>query len=119
MSTEFVSTTTNELAFVRWCHTSPDGHRTSFEFGTISNFEACCDEAIIAEGYNRLAEALMLPTVPAFEPLGGSLDSDPEFTKAGIEAMVASGRATFGEFPITVAVGSGDMFRFTFENEEM
>lgn len=100
MSTEFVATYTQELAFVRYCRTSPDGHRTSFEFGTISNFEACCQATDHGE---------------FFTPVGTPLPCDPTFTRAGLESMVASGRATFGEFPVTVAVGSGEMFRFTQE----
>lgn len=76
MSTEFVSTTTDEMAFVRFCRTSPDGFRTSFEFGTVSNFEACCQAADHGE---------------TFTPMGQTLPCDPTFTRAGLEAMVATG----------------------------
>lgn len=101
MSTEFVTDTTEEVAFVRFCRTAPTGERTSFEFGTVSNFEACCTAADNGE---------------TFHPEGSPMDTDPEFTRAGFEAMVVSGRATFGEFPVTVEVGSGAMFRFGVES---
>jgi hypothetical protein len=100
MSTEFVSTTTEEVGFVRFCRTSPCGARTSFEFGTVSNFEAV---VAAMRGGDR------------FVPWGsGPLEGDP-VTAEDVEAMVASGRATFGEFPVTVEVGSGEMFRFSVE----
>lgn len=100
MSTEFRTVTTDQLAFVRFGKTAPDGERTSFEFGSVSNFEACCTAADRGE---------------TFVGDQGPLDSDPEFTRAGFEAMVASGRATFGVFPATVALGSGDAVTFTQE----
>jgi hypothetical protein len=100
MSTEFRTRSTDELAFVRFCKTAPDGETTSFEFGTVSNFEAVCQAADAGD---------------TFDGDQGPLDSDPEFTRASFEAMVASGRATFGVFCATVALGSGDFFQFTVE----
>lgn len=100
MSTEFVSRSTGEVGFVRFGRTAPTGERTSFEFGTMTNFEFVVG---------------MLRAGDRFDPLGGSpMESDPE-TVEDVERMVASGRATFGEFPVTVEVGSGDMFRFGVE----
>lgn len=96
MSTEFRTTTTEEVAFVRFGRTAPSGESTSFEFGSVSNFEACCAAADAGE---------------TFFGDQGPLDSDPEFTRAGFEAMAASGRATFGEFPFTLELGSGDAVR--------
>lgn len=100
MSTEFVLTDDPEfVGFVRWAG-APTG-QPRFEFGTVTNFETVV--RMIRNGFE-------------FEPLGGGrLASDPEMTPEGIEWLVAEGRATFGEFPITVAVGSGDMFRFGVE----
>jgi hypothetical protein len=99
MSTEFLSTTTGELGFVRFGR-SAAGFRTSFEFGTVTNFEQVL--AAVRSG-------------DRFEPLGDiTLDSDPE-TAEDLEALVANGRGTFGVFPIVVALGSGEMFRFTVE----
>lgn len=100
MSTEFVSTTTEEVGFVRFCRTSPCGAGTSFEFGTMTNFE-------------HVVRALR--SGDAFVPVGGSdMPGDP-VTADDVERMVATGRATFGEFPVTVEVGSGEMFRFGVE----
>lgn len=101
MSTEFTSRSTGETAFVRFCRTAPTGERTSFEFGTVTNWEAVVAAVEAGEVF-----------VP--EPGQGSMDSDP-VTAEDFEAMVASGRATFGVFPVTVAVGSGEVFRFTVE----
>lgn len=102
MSTEFMSATTDEVAFVRWGRTAPTGERTSFEFGTMTNFEGCCAAADNGETFICTQSAL---------------EGDPaEWTRETFEAMAASGRATFGDFPIVVAVGSGEMWRFTVES---
>lgn len=100
MSTEFVSTTTEEVGFVRFGRTSPCGASTSFEFGTMTNFE---NVVRAMRGGER------------FVPLGTDMVGDP-VTAEDVERMVATGRVTFGEFPVTVEVGSGDMFRFTVED---
>lgn len=99
MSTEFTARSTGEMAFVRFCRTAPSGERTSFEFGTVTNWEAVVQAARAGETF-----------VP--EAGQGSMDTDP-VTAEDFEAMAASGRATFGEFPVTV--GSGEMFRFGVE----
>lgn len=100
MSTEFRSRLSGEFAFLRFCRKAPSGEPTSFEFGTVTNFE------------NVVAG---LRAGETFESLGNALDSDPEMTAEAFEAMAASGRATFGEMSVTVEVGSGEMARFTLE----
>lgn len=100
MSTEFRTTTTDEMAFVRFCRASDSGHRTSFEFGTMTNFEnvlTACDRG---------------ETFRGDQP---GLDSDPEFDRAGFEQAMVDGRVTFGEFGVTVELGSGDAARFSLE----
>jgi len=101
MSTEFRTTTTDEMAFVRFCRSNESGTaRTSFEFGTVTNFERVCAGCDAGE---------------TFFGDQGPLDSDPEFTRAGFEAALVDDRVTFGTFPFTVEVGSGDAFRMTEE----
>lgn len=100
MSTEFRTSTTDELAFVRFFGGTDRG--ACFEFGSVSNWERVREAAANGETF-----------VPEFGQ--GSLDSDPEFTPEGFDEVVRSGRATFGEFPVTVALGSGDAFNFTTE----
>lgn len=96
MSTEFLSQTTGELGFVRYA----GGSQTRFEFGTMTNWET-------VTSWVRSGDR--------FEALGGcSLDGDP-VTAADLEALVVSGRASFGQFPMTVEVGSGEMARFSLE----
>lgn len=102
MSTEFTASSTGEMAFVRYCRTAPCGARTSFEFGTVTNWEAVVAAARAGETFH--------PETGDW----GSMDTDP-VTAEDFEAMAASGRATFGVFPVTVAVGSGEMFRFAVE----
>lgn len=100
MSTEFVSQMTGEMGFVRWSRHNEDGSRTAFEFGTVTNFE-------------RVTSMMRMGDV--FVPQGASsLEGDPTSVE-DVERMVATGRATFGEFCVTVEVGSGDMMRFTQE----
>lgn len=99
MSTEFVSTLTGDVGFVRFGRTAPDGSRTSFEFGTVSNWELV--RSWVAAG-------------DTFEPLGSTEELDFSSVDT-LDELVASGRATFGEFPVTVEVGSGDAFRFGVE----
>lgn len=101
MSTEFTSRTTGETAFVRFCRTSPCGARTSFEFGTVTNWEGVVAAVEAGEVFDP-------------EPGQGSMATDP-VTADDFRDMVASGRATFGVFGMTVEVGSGEMFRFTVE----
>lgn len=100
MSSEFRNSHTGEFAFLRWGKTAPGGEPTSFEFGTITNFENVL--AAIERG-------------ETFETLGNGLESDPELTVESFKEMAASGRATFGEMPVTVEVGSGELYRFTVE----
>ncbi|MFD9964898.1 hypothetical protein [Amycolatopsis sp. NPDC058986] len=95
MSTEFRSAATGELMFVRWSGRSAD-ITTAIEFGTITNFE-----------YAAAARA-----GDTFLPIGMPLDDDPA-SAADLVDLVTNGRATFGQFPVTVEVGSGEMWRFT------
>lgn len=97
MSTEFVSRATGDLGFVRWAGKS--GCR--YEFGTVSNWENVVS---------------WVRSGDCFRPVGGVwLDGDPESVD-DFELLVASGRASFGSFPVTVELGSGEMARFTLEN---
>lgn len=99
MSTEFSSTATDELAFVRFAG-SADGVRcTCFEFGTFSQFE-------------RVTAAMRAGET--FVPLTDDLADDPT-SADDLDALVVAGRVTFGRFPFTVEVGSGELFRFTVE----
>ena len=102
MATEFTLTTAgtfdeDNLAFVRFFGGTARG--VTFEFGTLSNFERVCAAL-------RAGETLVL--------LGGALAGDPA-TADDLEALVVAGRVTFGEFPVTVSVGSGNLFTFTEE----
>ena len=102
MSTEFTSNTTNELAFVRW--SGRRGCGVCYEFGTMTNFETVSRALRAGE---------------RFEPVGGyAMDSDPT-TAEQLDALAVAGRVTFGDFPVTVEVGSGEMFRFTVENTDL
>lgn len=99
MSTEFVSRVTRNLGFVRWGAGPTVGCR--YEFGTITNWEN-------VTSWVRAGDQ--------FYPLGpSSMDSDP-VTAEDFEQLVVTGRASFGEYPVTVAVGSGDIAKF--ETEE-
>lgn len=96
MSTEFLSRTTGEMGFVRWA----GGMGGRFEFGTVTNWET-----VVA--WVRAGDR--------FDPLGGwTLEGDP-VTAEDFEELVVSGRASFGEFSVTVEVGSGEMARFTMD----
>lgn len=95
MSTDFVSRTTSELAFVRWA----GGPGCRYEFGTISNFE-CVARAM------RGGET--------FTPTGLPMPGDPTDI-ASLEALVVDGRATFGQYPVVVSLGTGEWMRFTEE----
>lgn len=98
MSTEFLSSTTGDLGFVRWFAGRDRG--ACFEFGTVTNWET-----VVA--WVRAGDR--------FDPLGGfTMDGDP-VTAEDFEELVVSGRATFGEFSVTVEVGSGEMARFTLD----
>ncbi len=99
MSTEFVSETTNEVAFLRFFG-GPD-RGACFDFGSMTNFE-------------RVLTAL--DSGERFRPVGGSLDTDPSQTRQGFEQLVRDGRATFGEMSFTLELGSGDFVRL-FEEE--
>lgn len=103
MSTEFHSED-DQFAFLRWgCRTDHHvgGERTAFEFGTITNFEKVL---------------MALEQGQTFKPYDGSpLASDPPMTVNAFLDMARTGRATFGEMSITVAVGSGELWRFTVE----
>lgn len=98
MATDFTTTSTDEVAFVRFFG-GPD-RGACFEFGTVTNFEAVCRAADQGE---------------QFVPCGAPMDTDPEFTRAGLERAVVEGRVTFGEFPVTVEAFSDAAFRFTTE----
>jgi len=101
MSTEFVSQTAASLddwdatEFVAWGRKGG----VAFEFGTMTNFERV----------RRLAEL-----GETFVGLGSTLV--PFTTAAELDQLVADGRVTFGDFPVTVAVGSGTLWRFTVED---
>jgi hypothetical protein len=105
MSTEFRTATTDELAFVRFCGRRAgqeiDGFRTCFEFGTQTNFRNVVRAVQQGE---------------TFIPDQSSLAGDP-VTVEDFLCMFSNGRATFGQFPVTVEVGSGEMFRFTVEDD--
>lgn len=98
MSTEFCSTTTEEVLFVRW-YAGPD-RGACFEFGTVSNFESVCEAVDGGETF--------------FEAVPSTLEG-PESTRECLEELCAAGRVTFGEFPITVAMFSEEYFRFGLE----
>lgn len=96
MSTEFYTELDEGTQFVRYA----GRNGVSYEFGTVSNYE-------------RVRSFLEAGQV--FEPLGASdMQTDPQ-TPADLDQLVAEERATFGEYPVTVAVGSGEMFRFGVE----
>lgn len=105
MSTEFVSRTSRsfgdaaslELGFVRFS----GGRRRGvlFEFGTVTNFERVL--RLMRRGEK-------------FVPVGTDMDVDPD-SADDLERLMADGRVTFGAFPVTVAVGSGELFNFTVE----
>lgn len=97
MSTEFQSRSTSELGFVRWA-----GGRgtTRFEFGTVTNWETVLD---------------WVRSGDQFDPLGGCVLSGDPVTAEDFEQLVVSGRASFGEFPVVVELGSGEMTRFSLE----
>jgi hypothetical protein len=97
MATDFVNRTTNELGFVRFY--GGDARGTLYEFGTVSQFE-------------RVLAALRAGEV--FDALGRRMLDDPT-TARRLSDLMADGRVTFGEFPVTVEVGSGDLFNFTTE----
>ncbi len=97
MSTEFRSQTTDELAFVRWAGKVDGRLCPRFEFGTVTNWEQCRHAADEGEIFFALGE----------DPSG----FEPEW----FDEVVVDGRASFSEFPITVEVGSGELFRFGVE----
>jgi hypothetical protein len=50
-----------------------------------------------------------------FVPFDGpGMDGDP-VDRASLEALMVAGRVSFGRMPVTVAIGSGEMFRFGVE----
>lgn len=104
MATEFVSTLTGECGFVRFCRSSrinPE-QRTSFEFGTVTNWEAVRAEFQMGG---------------SFEPFGGgSLEGDPT-TLEELEQLLLDDRVTFGVMAVTVELGSGQATRFTQEGD--
>ncbi|WP_378736026.1 hypothetical protein [Nocardia brasiliensis] len=95
MSTEFSFNNNGGLAFVRWGR----GNDLGYEFGTISNFEY-----VLAE----------LESGAELESEQDLLESDPT-TAAKLKEAVVDGRVTFGEFPVTLLLRSGDLYRFTVE----
>jgi hypothetical protein len=103
MATAFVSRTAasldewDETEFVRFS----GGRRRGvlFEFGTVSNFERVL--RLMRRGER-------------FVSLGMSMDVDPK-SADDLERLMVDGRVTFGDFPVTVEVGSGEMFRFSVE----
>lgn len=100
MATEFVSTMTERVGFVRFAGRTPEGKGPCFEFGTVSNFHD-----VVAE----------MEMGARFEPFGGTeMDGDVVDAFTARQAMV-DGRATFGRFAFTVEVGSGDATRFAEE----
>jgi hypothetical protein len=92
MSTEFRTTSTDEMAFARWFAGSDRG--AAFEFGSMTNFERCCSAADAGDTFT------------------GDDGSRQAFTRQDFEAMAADGRATFGEFCCTFEMGSGDFMTF-------
>jgi len=73
---------------------------TRFEFGTMTNWEAV--RAAAASG-------------DTFEHWSGECEGDPDGTAEWFDTIVRNGRASFGDFGITVEVGSGELWRFTVE----
>ncbi len=50
-----------------------------------------------------------------FDPVDGSALTGDPVTTTDFEQLVVSERASFGEFPVTVELGSGEMAQFTLE----
>ena len=100
MSSDFLSATTQELGFVRWCGTSDDGtfRGACFEFGTVTNYENVCRAL---DGGDRFYNYYDLFEVTS---------------RAQLDALVVEGRVTFGRYCMTVEVGSGELVRFTVED---
>jgi hypothetical protein len=98
MSTEFVSASDAAMddwdatAFVRWSRRGG----TAFEFGTVTNFEQVRSLLGLGEWFVGLGD--------------GELTTVDQ-----LDSLLLEDRVTFGEFPVTVALGSGTMFRFTVE----
>ncbi|WP_306358759.1 MULTISPECIES: hypothetical protein [unclassified Nocardia] len=97
MSTEFKFELGGDLAFVRWSR--GQGKGVAYEFGTRTN---------LAYVMNRMAEGDQLVADQA------SMDTDPVNPVALLDAMAAR-LITFGEFSLTLEVGSGDLWRFSVE----
>jgi len=91
MATQFVSTLTGEVAFVRFCGPKRDDDkaRTCFEFGTFENL--CRVVAAREMGDTFVSECGRYP--------------DVEVDDADWQQMFNDDRVTFGAFPFTVAVG--------------
>jgi hypothetical protein len=99
MATDFVNAQDfDQLAFVRFWGGTARG--VLFEFGTVSQFE-------------RVTAALR--TGADVLPLGQRLDGDP-VTADDLDRLLVAGQVTFGQFPVTVEVGSGNLFNFTVED---
>ena len=106
MSTEFFCDQLDEpvfdVRFARWCTSAARGEevgrRDLLEFGTVTNFEEVCQ---------------MMDMGFTFSPVG--MSDDRTDSRASLEAAMARGEVTFGEFPMTIRLGSGEHFRFTEE----
>lgn len=101
MSTEFSSDTTDELAFVAF---AGGPVAPCLEFGTMTNFEAVCTALDAGDTFSGLGFPAELNGVPSTVT-----------SRSQLEALVVEGRVTFGRFPVVVALGSGEAFRFSFE----
>lgn len=95
MATEFRTTSTDELALVRFFGGTTRG--MCFELGTVTNFE-------------NVTRALRTG-----EQLMSNQGERLNLTAESLEQLCADDRVTFGEMDVTVELGSGDMLRMTEE----
>ena len=97
------------VRFVRFCGALTDqqerekifgveARRSLLEFGTVTNFEEVCT---------------MMDMGFTFSPVGSS--DDRTGSRETLEAAMVRGEIRFGQFPVTIALGSGDSFRFSEE----
>ena len=92
------------VLFVIWCGRRDGVGPPLYDFGTVTNFEHVCE---------------LLDSGVEMEPMGSRFKAEHaayfDGTRAGLERAMRDGLVTFGEFPVTVAVGSGAIWRFTVE----
>jgi hypothetical protein len=98
MSTEFVSRSTGELMAVRFAATVNGERGCALEVGNVDNLAACLD-AVRAGDVLEGVGAVDCGGVPA------TLDLE------ALEQLLDADRVKMGDFPFTVALGSGDALR--------